>query len=396
MLGENRELTDGLEKSNESLKVMNAERERVLEVIAQNLRQPVIDQMNWCELLLTDTEHSLHREHIETLAKVNSAADGMLAQIQELLDSEKLEEHCKNLVDSNPPVEEDAPPAAAVPDEPSSLAEEEDVAPMGAGPMLAARVDFKVLVVEDDPILRDVLVGVLQRKFHVVSAADGWQALNLLVERPHLILTELDLPCVDTAELLRHANEMIENICVIAIHNAEDAARLVALSPLGLRDTIAKPFRIEDLLDKVKTLAETAAPQMSESVLLIGPQSDEHDALHGLLASRYRTCTAPSAEAALAEKAADVNLVIMDATDTSQAWETEVTSLREHNDEIKVLVLANRADDAVASAINEVEINAAVTKPYAFDDLLLRVRGLLDVKEIDGRVLRSVFRRPML
>jgi len=381
ILHENRGLTDGLNKSNEALKSLNIERERVLELIAQKLRQPLIDQMNWCELLMTDSERSLHREHIETVAKVSSAAEEMLSQVQELLDGEKLQDRCQDLVDAEPPAEQVPAAACSQPVVPSVHPD---------------RVDFKVLVVEDAPILRDVLVGVLQRKFHVLSAADGWQAMKLLVERPHLILTELDTPCVDTTEFLRHANKVVENISVIALYEAEDAARLAALSSLGVRDAIAKPFRVEEVMNKVAALAETTAPQMNESLLLVGPPSHEHNALHGLLASRYRTSTAASAESAMTEDASDFDLVIIDTTDQSHPWENDVTSVREKNEEIKVLALTDGKDAEIASAAERLEINSTVIKPYAFDDLLFRVRRLLDVEEMDGRVLRSVFRRPLL
>lgn len=48
MLRDNRELTELVKQRNEELERLNKERERVLEVIAQDLRQPLIDQINWC------------------------------------------------------------------------------------------------------------------------------------------------------------------------------------------------------------------------------------------------------------------------------------------------------------------------------------------------------------
>jgi DNA-binding response OmpR family regulator len=149
-------------------------------------------------------------------------------------------------------------------------------------------------------------------------------------------------------------------------------------------------------MDKVEALAETTGSEMNESVLLVCPYPHEQDALYDLLASRYRTCIAPSAEAALAETANDFDLVIIDTTDESHSWEDDVRLFREHKEDIKVLALADGKDDAITSAVGQAEINSAVIKPYAFDDLLLRVRRLLGVVEIEGRVLRSVFRSPLL
>jgi signal transduction histidine kinase len=199
---------------------LDDERARALEATAQKLRQPLIDQLNWCELLMTDSERSLHSEHLEVVAKINSTANKLLSQVQDLLDEEKIQQRARIIA---PPEGSGQGGHARGPElqlarhtatggEPTDAFSTPTV-PIGitATPSCATgrygppRSDAKVLVVEDSATLRDLLVSVLRPTFHVFSAADGWEAMKRMVDRPDVIVTELDLPIVGVADLLGHA-----------------------------------------------------------------------------------------------------------------------------------------------------------------------------------------------
>ena len=388
MLRRNRELTDELKSSNGELKKLNQESERVLELIAQDLRQPLIDQMNWCELLMSDTECSLHVKHLEAIGKVNSAADGMLAKVNDLLDREKIGERAQVAADPSSDV-----PGGGCPDPDSPVVTDPGPGTRETSAAQTGRLDVKILLVEDSPVLRDVLVRVLQRRFHVISAGDGWEALALMAERPHLIVTELNLPSVDAVEMLRHARRILDDFAVLAMYDTKDRALLAQARSLGVHDALPKPFDIGQLVARVEALAEAARPQLDDSVLVVSPHTDERYALYHLLDGRYRTRTVASAEAAAeaAENAFDVAIIDVDTQEYS--WESVVRLLRTKNRRIKVLALAGRDEAAAAATSGEGGVAAAMVKPYAVDDLLFRVRDLLGIRQIDGSILRSVFRK---
>ncbi len=381
MLRESRELTDRIKKNNDQLKQLNEERERVLEVIAQDLRQPLIDQMNWCELLMSDSEHSLHMDQLESIAKLNSAAGGMFTRVLDLLDEEKIEERSRTIQEISAPEEPASPAEAEAPDSFDIVFRSEN------------RSDFKILLVENCPVLRALLVSVLQRKFHVLSAADGWEALRLMVERPHLILTELDLPSVDVAELLRHARHIVEDLAVLAMCDAEDKALLAATQSLGVQETLLKPFRVAELVEKVEAFAQASRAGMDHSLLVVCPHPNERYALYHLLDTRYRTHLAASAETAMETAENHFDLLIIDTAAGEYPWEDVVTFFRGHHEDIRVLALIDRKDGTIAGALKKVGIDSALLKPYAFDDLLSRVQDLLGIKKVDGHILRSVFRK---
>jgi DNA-binding response OmpR family regulator len=177
------------------------------------------------------------------------------------------------------------------------------------------------------------------------------------------------------------------------MYDIKDRALLAPARSLGVHDALPKPFDIGQLVARVEALAGAARPQLDDSVLVVSPHTDERYALHHLLDGRYRTRTVASAEAAaeVAENAFDVAIIDVDAQEYS--WEAVVKLLRTKNRRIKVLALAGRDEAAAAATSGEGGVAAAMVKPYAVDDLLTRVRDLLGIRQIDGSILRSVFRK---
>lgn len=110
-----------------------------------------------------------------------------------------------------------------------------------------------VLVVEDEDIVRELVVHVLQRAgYRVAAAANGSTALTALREHPvDLILTDLRMPVMDGLELLREAKKLhpFVDIIVLTAYGTIDSA--VQALKLGATDYLAKPFDINELLERV-------------------------------------------------------------------------------------------------------------------------------------------------
>lgn len=112
----------------------------------------------------------------------------------------------------------------------------------------------RILVVEDDPIIRQTVEYALRRAgLEVRSAADGLDALEVASSfDPDLVLLDIMLPGIDgyeVAERLRGAHSETAIIMVTALDSAADKVRGL---DTGADDYITKPFSIEELLARVR------------------------------------------------------------------------------------------------------------------------------------------------
>ena len=124
---------------------------------------------------------------------------------------------------------------------------------------------IKILIVEDNPMNRDMLSRRLQKRgFEVILAEDGQQGVDLATgEKPQLILMDLSLPVLDGWEATRRikANPVTAAIPVIALTaHAMDSDRQKALEA-GCDDYDTKPVDIERLVGRINAqLSKTATP----------------------------------------------------------------------------------------------------------------------------------------
>src|SRR5262245_58020690 len=119
-----------------------------------------------------------------------------------------------------------------------------------------------VLVVDDEPVVRDVIVRYLEQAgFRTLQAGDGEAARDLLErEMPSLVVLDLMLPGTDGLALcswIRHRSQL-PVIMVTAL--AEEADRLTGLE-VGADDYLTKPFSPRELVARVQAvLRRVSAP----------------------------------------------------------------------------------------------------------------------------------------
>lgn len=101
-----------------------------------------------------------------------------------------------------------------------------------------------VLVVDDNPIVRRHLRGLLERDGCVVSeAADGLRALNLIDERSFdVMFLDLNMPTLDGAGVLLGLSERKKRVPVILITSSDSSSEIVKAFKLGAKDYLLKPF----------------------------------------------------------------------------------------------------------------------------------------------------------
>jgi len=123
-----------------------------------------------------------------------------------------------------------------------------------------------ILVIDDEPTLRETLVDALESDgFRVVAAADGREALARFREdRPDLVLLDLMLPEMSGIEVCRIIRQ--ESGVPIVMLTAKDSEldKVVGLE-LGADDYVTKPFSLRELSARLRALFRRAEQQAAET-----------------------------------------------------------------------------------------------------------------------------------
>ena len=109
----------------------------------------------------------------------------------------------------------------------------------------------RVLIVDDEPrILRFMGLSLRGAGFAILTATDGIQALDLFRSaEPHIMLLDIIIPGLDGFGVLRQLRRFSQ-IPVIAFSARPEVAKEVLT--LGANDFVAKPFRPEDIIERIK------------------------------------------------------------------------------------------------------------------------------------------------
>ena len=118
-----------------------------------------------------------------------------------------------------------------------------------------------VLVVDDEPIVRDVVVRYLRREgFRTLEAGDGNRARELVeTGSPSLVVLDVMLPGTDGLALCRWIRSCSDLPVIMLTARGEEADRIVGLE-LGADDYVTKPFSPRELAARVRTVLRRAQP----------------------------------------------------------------------------------------------------------------------------------------
>ena len=125
--------------------------------------------------------------------------------------------------------------------------------------------DVRVLVVDDEPMVREVLERYLRNEgFDVSTAEDGPEALATFAsDEPDLVLLDLMLPQIDGYEVFRRMRATAETPVIMLTARGEETDRVVGLE-LGADDYVTKPFSPREVVARVRAvLRRTGQPAVS-------------------------------------------------------------------------------------------------------------------------------------
>lgn len=140
---------------------------------------------------------------------------------------------------------------------------------------MADPVKGSVLVVDDEPTIRDVVGRYMERAgYETHRACDGPEALRLADEhRPDLVVLDLMLPGIDGIEVMRHLHERPgpRTAVILLTARGEESDRLVGLRQ-GADDYVVKPFSPAELVARVDAVLRRVDPPDSEAPPIVhGP-----------------------------------------------------------------------------------------------------------------------------
>jgi DNA-binding response OmpR family regulator len=124
-----------------------------------------------------------------------------------------------------------------------------------------------VLLAEDDPAIADPLSRALQREgYEVRVVGDGPAALVATGEhRVDLLVLDLGLPGMDGLEVCRRLRASGTEVPVLMLTARTDEVDFVVGLDAGADDYVAKPFRLAELLARIRALLRRRVPEVLES-----------------------------------------------------------------------------------------------------------------------------------
>ncbi|GGH18484.1 response regulator transcription factor [Paenibacillus segetis] len=196
---------------------------------------------------------------------------------------------------------------------------------------------FNILVVEDDPKLRQLFCTVLVRNgYRALSAEDGNDALSILdKEYVDLIISDIMMPHMDGYELTRTLREANFNLPILMVTAKENFADKQRGFLVGIDDYMVKPIDVNEMILRVGALLRRAKI-VNERQLVFGNTLLDYDSL--TVTQHNESILLPQKEFYLLYKL----LSYPNKTFTKQQLMDEIWGFDSNSDEHTVVVHINR------------------------------------------------------
>lgn len=123
---------------------------------------------------------------------------------------------------------------------------------------------FRILIVDDDPSIRQMLsLGLKQEGYNVQAAEDGEAALAIIPGfNPHIIILDLMMPVMDGYELCTAIPE-ISDASILMLTAKDSNSDIVKGLRLGANDYLVKPFHFDELLARIEVQLRSRFPDLN-------------------------------------------------------------------------------------------------------------------------------------
>jgi DNA-binding response OmpR family regulator len=125
---------------------------------------------------------------------------------------------------------------------------------MSISQAVAGQVRSRILVVDDEPQIRNVVTRALEAAgYRIDSAADGATGLELALSGEYqLVILDVVMPVRDGGQVLRQLRRLRPDQRVLVLSCLSDVTAKVDLLDAGAKDYLTKPFSLDELLARVR------------------------------------------------------------------------------------------------------------------------------------------------
>ena len=238
--------------------------------------------------------------------------------------------------------------------------------------------DMRILVVDDDPQLRLLLVDTLQTiGYEALGAGDGVEALKVMArEKIDLVISDISMPRIDGFQLaaeLRKKYPLVRILLITGVATADSERR--AMREKLCDGYLAKPFRIdriENMIESVLRKAESPAiPKEGHRVLIVDDDLAFLDAMVETVASLgYQVSGESDCESALtALRTNTVSVVLADVSMPNMNGFDLLKVLKRHYPELPVVIMTGHNLSEPAAAMIRDSADDYLTKPFRQEEV---------------------------
>ena len=215
---------------------------------------------------------------------------------------------------------------------------------------------FQILVVEDDPPIRNLIATTLKtHEYKYLLAKSGEEAiLQASSYAPDVVFLDLGLPDIDGVEIIKRIREWSNMPIIVISARSEDEDKIEALDA-GADDYLTKPFSVEELLARLRVMQRRIALLKSDSEI-----NEKSVYTNGRLKIDYAAGCAYIEDAELKLTPIEYKLLCLLAQNTGKvlthkyitqkiwgsAWDSNVASLR-----VFMATLRKKLEDENASVV---------------------------------------------
>jgi len=116
---------------------------------------------------------------------------------------------------------------------------------------------MELLIAEDEPTVLKILIFKMERAgFEIDVAINGSQAQELFkIKTPKLVITDIYMPLVTGIELITYIRvDCKSNVPILVMSGITEEKLIVQAFDLGANDFVPKPFKIKELITRVRKL----------------------------------------------------------------------------------------------------------------------------------------------
>ncbi|MDN5352403.1 MAG: hypothetical protein PWQ12_1323 [Clostridiales bacterium] len=134
-----------------------------------------------------------------------------------------------------------------------------------------AFMDYKILVVEDQKEIRDVITGYLKKEgFLFKTAENGFKALDYFSsETFHLVVLDVMMPGIDGFEVLQEIRNLSDIPVILLTARAEESDRLKGFD-IGADDYVVKPFSPRELIRRIHAIFKRTYKEAEGNLIKVG------------------------------------------------------------------------------------------------------------------------------